>query len=882
MAPLTQLWRRFLHYLRRDRFDRELEEEVRFHLEMKAEEYVAAGMTHEEALRAARRQFGNETRMQEMSRETWRFAMLDTLLQDVRFGARMLAKHKGFTAVAVLTLALGIGANTAIFSVVNAVLLRPLPYENSHELVQIWGTQPQLDTAPMSPANFLEWREQNRVFERVAAYNGQNFNLSGVDEPERIRAMRVSADLFELLRARPTLGRTFLPEEDQYGGHRVVILSHALWQRRFGADSEILGKTLTLNDQSYVVVGVMPPDFSFPSTTTEMWTPIAFSPGERGTRDTNYISVIARLKPGVTLEQARSEMEALARRQQELYPESNTGVGVKVISYKEQVVGNTRPVLLVLLGAVGFVLLIACANVASLLLARAAARRKEMAVRSALGASRLRVIRQLLTESVLLSILGGGLGLLLAHWGLNLLVALQPANIPRLTELSIDRGVLLFVSALSLLTGVAFGLAPAMQASKLDLNEALKEGGTGAGGGGGRQRLRSLLAVSEIALSLVLLIGAGLMIKSFWRLMQVDPGFNPENALTMVVSLPTTRYAEAERQVAFFQQAVERVGNLPGVVAAGVTTDIPLFGGNSTGFDIEGRQPYAPGQRPMVEYRSVSPGYFRAMGIPLLRGRTFSEQDSGDAPGVVIINEALARRYFPDGDPIGKRLGFSRPTDWREIVGVARDTRNYGLDEEVKPEAYMPYTQSAPGYLAGSISGMILVARTASDSQIMAASIKREVQGLDRNQPVYNIKTMEQYLAESVAQRRFNMLLLAAFAGVAVLLAVVGLYGVMSYIVSQRTHEIGLRMALGAQARDILGMAVRQGLLLIIIGIGVGLAGALALTRVMSGLLYGVGTTDPATFAAIVLLLVVVSLIACYIPARRATRIDPLIALRYD
>ena len=882
MPPLTHLWRRFLHYVRRDRFDRELEEEIRFHLEMKAEEYVAAGMTPEEALRAAGRQFGNETRMREMSRETWGFAMLDTLLQDIRFGARALAKHRGFTAVAVLTLALGIGANTAIFSVVNAVLLRPLPYENSHELVQIWGTQPQLDTAPMSPANFLDWREQNRVFEHVAAYTGQNFNLSGVDEPERIRATRVSADLFELLRVRPTLGRAFLPEEDQYGDHRVVILSHALWQRRFGANPAILGKTLTLNDQSYVVVGVMPPDFSFPGTTTEMWTPIAFSPGERGTRNTNYISVIARLKPGVTLEQARSEMEALARRQQEQYPEANTGIGVKLISYKEQVVGNTRPILLLLLGAVGFVLLIACANVANLLLARAAGRRKEMALRSALGAGRRRLIRQLLTESVLLTLVGGGLGILLALWGINLLVALQPANIPRLAELRIDRGVLLFASALSLVTGIAFGLAPALQATKLDLNDALKEGGKDTRGGGGRQRVRSILIVSEIALSFVLLIGAGLMIKSFWRLMQVDPGFNPENTLTMVVTLPTTRYAEPGRQVAFFQQAVERVSNLPGVGAAGVTTDIPLFGGNSTGFNVEGRPPYAPGQRPLVEYRSVSPGYFQAMGIPLLRGRTFSEQDRGDAPGVVIINETLARRYFPGEDPLGRRLGFSGPTDWREIVGVARDTRNYGLDEEVKPEAYMPYTQSAPSYLAGSISGMILVVRTASDPQNMSAPVKREVQGLDSNLPVYNIKTMEQHLAESIAQRRFNMLLLAVFAGVAVLLAAVGLYGVMSYMVSQRTHEIGLRMALGAQARDILRMAVRQGLVLIIIGIGVGLAGALALTRVMSGLLYGVGATDPATFAAIVLLLAFVSLIACYIPARRATRVDPLIALKYE
>jgi putative ABC transport system permease protein len=879
---LNRLRLRLRALLRKAEMERELEEELRFHLEKEVEQNLARGMNAEEARLAALRSFGGVERVKEESRDVRGVRFLEELWQDLLYGARVLSKRPGFTLIAVLTLALGIGANTAIFSVVNAVLLRPLPYENSHELVQIWGTHPQLDTAPLSPANFLDWVEQNRVFERIAAYTGQNFNLSGVDEPERIRATRVSAGLFELLRAQPALGRTFLAEEDQYGGHRVVILSHALWHRRFGGDPGVLGQTLTLNDQSYVVVGVMGPEFSFPRATTEMWTPIAFSQGERGTRDTNYISVIARLQPRVTLEQARSEMEALARRQQEQYPKSNTGVGVKVISYKEQIVGDTRPILLLLLGAVGFVLLIACANVANLLLARATARRKEMAIRSALGASRRRIIRQLLTESVLLALAGGGLGLLLAFWGLGQLVALQPASIPRLTELSIDRGVLLFASAVTLLTGIAFGLAPALHASRLDPNDALKEGGKGTGGSGGRQRLRSLLAVSEIALSLMLLIGAGLMVKSFWRLMHVDPGFDPGNALTMVVSLPASRYAQAERQVAFFQQAVERVSNLPGVVAAGVTTDIPLFGGSSTGFDVEGRPPYAPGQRPMVEYRSVSPGYFRAMGIPIVRGRTFTDQDRNDAPAVVVINEVLARHYFPDEDPIGKRLGFSKPTDWREIVGVARDTRNYGLDEEVKPEAYMPYTQSSPDYLAGSVSGMILVARTASDPQNMVAAVKREVQELDRNLPIYNIKTMGQYLAESVERRRFIMLLLAVFAGVGLLLAVVGLYGVMSYAVSQRTHEIGIRVALGAQSSDVLKLIVGQGMLLTLVGIVIGLAAAYGLTRMMSSLLFGVGASDPWTFAGVAALLVGIALLACYLPARRATKVDPLVALRYE
>jgi putative ABC transport system permease protein len=881
-----RIWQRHLHLwrnlFRRARVERELDEELRAYVELLTAEKVREGVGAAAARRAALLEVGGVEQVKEQVREVRAGAMLETFLRDARYAVRVLAKRPGFVAVAVITLALGIGANTAIFSVVNAVLIRPLPYEGSHELVQIWGTLPQLDIAPMSPANFLEWREQNRGFERIAAYTGQNFNLSGVDEPERIRAARVSADLFELLRARPALGRAFMPEEDQHGSHRVVILSHALWQRRFGGNPGIVGQTLTLNDQSYAVVGVMPPNFSFPRTTTEMWTPIAFSPAERATRDTNYISVIARLKPGVTLEQARSEMEALARRQSEQYPQTNTGVGVKVVSYKEQVVGDARLSLLLSLGAVGFILLIACANVANLMLGRAAARRKEMTIRAALGASRRRVIQQLLTESVLLALAGGALGLLLALWGIDLLATLQPADIPRLAELRVDRVVLLFASALSLLTGVAFGLAPALQVSKLDLNDALKEGGKGAGEAGGRHRLRSFLIVSEIALSLVLLIGAGLMIKSFWRLMQVDPGFNPENALTAVVSLPVAKYAETERQIAFFQQAVERVGNLPGVEAAGVTTDIPLFGGSSTGFDVGGRPPYPPGQRPMVEFRSVSPGYFRAMGIPLLRGRAFTEQDRADAPGVVIVNETLARRYFPGEDPVGKRLGLSAPTDWREIVGVARDARNFGLDEEVRPEAYMPYTQSTPGYLSGSVSAMILVARTASDPQGLGASVKREVQALDSAQPVYNVKTMEQYMADSTARRRFNMLLLAIFAGVALVLAVVGLYGVMSYTVLQRTHEIGIRMALGARRGDVLRMIVGQGLILALVGAALGLAAAFALTRVIRGMLYGVGSTDPATFIAVTALLLIVSLLSCLIPARRATKVDPLIALRYE
>lgn len=808
---------------------------------------------------------------------------MNSLWQDIRFAARMLWKNKGVTVIAIITLALGIGANTAIFSVVNAALLRPLPFENPNELVQIWGTQPQLDTAPMSPANFLDWRNQNRVFERIVAYTSRSFNLSGSGEPERIRATRVTDGLFELLGARPALGRAFLREEDQPGGNKVVILSHALWQRRFNANPEIVGQTLMLSDQAYMVVGVMPPSFAFPNARMEMWTPMAFSPAEQATRDTNFLSVIARLRRGVSLEQARSNMETLARAQQEQYPASNAGIGVKLVSLNDQIIGDARPVLYLLLGAVGFVLLIACANVANLLLARAASRRKEMAVRAALGASRWRVVRQLLTESVVLALLGGGLGLLLAFWMLDLLVALQPTNIPRLTEVGIDRGALFFTLAISLLTGVVFGLAPSLQASNPDLSEALKEGGRSATAGAGRQRMRSALVVVEVALSLALLIGAGLMIKSFVRLLQVDPGFSPENVLTMELALPIARYADAPQQTAFFQQTLERVGNLPGVESASVTTDIPLYGGNSTSFSVEGRPPPASGQRPLTEYRSVSHDYFRAMGISLLKGRAFTERDATGATGVVIINETLARRFFPDEDPVGRRIGLSGPPDWREIVGVVRDARNYGLDEEVRPEAFIPYLQNTPGYLAGAASSMNLVVRTASSDPLsMTAAVKAQVHAIDRDQPVYNVKTMEQYLADSLARRRFNMMLLTVFAGVALLLAAIGIYGVMNHSVTQRTHEVGIRIALGAGRGDVLRMIVGQGMILTLLGVALGLAASFALTRLLAGLLYGVSATDPLTFVAIPLVLSAVALAATYIPARRATKIDPMVALRYE
>ena len=803
------------------------------------------------------------------------------MLSDFKYALRMLIKTRGFTIIAVITLALAIGANSAVFSVINAVLLRPLPYGHPNQLVRVFGTQPQLAKAPTAPANFLEWKEQNQVFERIATFVGQGFNLAG-DRPERVRGSRVSADLFELLGVQPALGRTFRAEEDQVGQNQVVVLSHQFWLSRFAGDRSVVGKAITLNDKSYLVVGVMPAGFVFPNDRTQVWTPVAFSDKERTTRSTNYIEVIARLKPGVTLQQAQEQMTALARRQAELYPDTNTGIGIKLVTLSEHTVGNVRPTLIVLLAAVAFVLLIACANVANLLLARAADRQREMAIRSALGASRARVVRLLLAESVVIALLGGAAGLMLAIWGIDLLVALKPANLPRVAEIGIDPSVFGFAALLSLLTGVGFGLVPAWHVSRPDLNEGLKESSRSATGGRSRQRLRAALVVSEVALSLVLLIGAGLMIRSFARLLSVDPGFEPKNVLTAFVSLPTGKYADAQRQGAFFEQLIARTQTLPGVLAAGVVSDMPLVGGNSTVFEIEGRPEASAGRKPLVDYRAISSDYFRAMGIRLLKGRAFSAQDGADAPGVVIINETLAKKFFPNENPIGKRLGLSGPPDWREIVGVVEDVRNYGLDADVKPEAYLPFLQNAQGYLSGVASGMNIVARTAGDPSALANAFRAQVQALDKDQPISEIGTLESQLAESIAQRRFNMLLLVVFAVLALVLAGTGIYGVIAYTVAQRSQEMGIRMALGASKRQILTLVFRHALLTTLVGVSVGLLAAFGLTRLMSSLLYDVAPTDPLVFAGITALLLLVALAAAYVPARRAMRVNPVVALRYE
>ncbi len=800
---------------------------------------------------------------------------MSTMMQDVRYGARMLAKRPGFTAVALLTLALGIGANTAIFSVVNAVLLRPLPLKDPDRLVMVVETNLSKgwDQFSVSPLNFTDWRDQNQVFEQIAASRNWAFNLTGDGEPERVRGARVSAGLFEMVGATPAQGRLFTAEEDQPGRGNVVLISHGLWQRRFGSDPEIIGKTLTLNSQSYTVIGIMPQDYSFPSR-SEIWAPMAFSQSEQRNRGGHFISVFARLKDNVTVEQARTEMQSIAGRLEEQFPDTNKGWSANVILLMDQVVGDIRPALFVLLGAVAFVLLIACANVANLLLARAASRYKEIAIRNALGASRLQLVRQLLTESLLLSMLGGGLGLLLAFWGVDFLISISPENIPRVREIGLDRQVFVFTALLSVLTGIFFGVVPAIQGSKPDLTEALKEGGRGSTSA--RHKARSVLVVAEVALALVLLIGAGLMIKSFSRLQSTDPGFNPANALTLSISLPSSKYREPHQQTGFYSQLIDRVESLPGVESAAVSTSVPIAGSDYIfGFLIQG-SPTPPSDAPSANYYSITPDYFKAMGIPLKRGRYFTDADVNNTTRVAIINETMARRYFPDEDPIGKRLHITNgPEAFREIVGIVGDVKHYSLDQETTAQMYEPHAQNP-------FTSMSLVVRTTQDPASLAGAVRAQVLGIDRDQPVSNIKTLEQMVNDSIAQPRLSMLLLTVFAVVAMVLAAVGLYGVMSYSVTQRTNEIGIRMALGAKQTDVLRLVVGQGMMLAVIGVGIGLAASFVLTRFLATLLYTVSATDPLTFAGLSLTLTAVTLLASFIPALKATKVDPMVALRYE
>jgi putative ABC transport system permease protein len=812
---------------------------------------------------------------------------METLLKDIGYGIRSLLKHPGFTAIAVITLALGIGANTAMFSVINAVLLRPLPYRDPSRLVTIWEQSPERDMyqLPVSLANMRDWIGQNQSFEQISAYTFTNLNLTGTGEPARLGTVRATANLFPLVGAVPVIGRSFLPEEDKEGANHVVILGHAIWQSRFGSDPGIVGKSLTLNNQTYTVVGVMASNSQFPvgfgymgkvlNDPIDLYVPIAA--GGREIERGNYsFFAIGRLKPGVTIDQARAEMTTIESRLEKQYPDSNTGIGISLIPTQEQTVKEIRPALLVLFGAVAFLLLIACANIANLLLARAASRKKEIAIRTALGASRRRVLRLLLTESLMLSLVGGGIGFLLALWGADALMALEPDNIPRLHEVGVDTSVFLFTLAVSIVTGIVFGLIPGMRAARPDLNEALKEGSRGSMGSAGSKRTRSVLVALEVALSLVLLVGAGLMIKSFIRLQQTNLGFNPENVLTVNLTLPESRYPEERQQASFFEVALSRLQSVSGVQSVGATTSLPLtLSLNGSDFRIEGHPDPEPGKELIINMSSVSPGYFHTLGVPIMKGRDFSDRDNKDAPEAAIINNDLARTYFPNEDPIGKRMKFTDAESWISIVGVTGDVKQLGQDIGVKPEIYFPYLQ-VPA------ASMSVVVRTANGPLSLTGAVKTQIQIIDKDLPIDDVKTMQQLLANSNSGRRFNLILLTGFALVALVLAMVGIYGVMSYTVAQRTHEIGIRVAVGAQSRDVFRMVIGQGMVLALVGVAFGLAGAFALTRLMTSMLFGVEPTDPATFISIAVLLTGVALLACYIPGRRATKVDPLVALRYE
>jgi len=811
---------------------------------------------------------------------------MNTLFKDIRYGMRSLLKHPGFTAIVVVTLAVGIGASSAIFSVVNTVLLRPLPYARAERIVAIQELDADGKRVQVTPANFLDWRAQNSVFEQLAAILTRPANLALADQAERIDLAMTSANFFSVFGTEPERGRFFIPADEQAGHAPVVVISHGLWQRRFGVDASLVGKPITLDGVSYTVIGVAPVGFRYPDK-TDVWVPpfkLAPTVNERmdptQVRGFGMLSAVALLRPGVSLAQAASEMETITGRLRQQYPETNNRRFNRVVSLHTHLVGETGPMLLLLFGAVGFVLLIACANVANLLLASAASRQKEMAIRTALGASRLRVMRQLLTENMMLALAGGAIGLLLALWGVALLTKLLPGDFPRLGEIKLDWRVLGFTLLVSVLTGILFGLAPALHLSNTDVQESLKESGRGASSSRRHNRLRSILIVGEIALSVVLLVGAGLLFRSFLQLQAVNTGFTSQQLLTVRLSPAGSNYRGDADYIAFYNKVLQRISAIPGVESVGAINTLPLDKGPTAGFRIEGRPPLTPDKWPGGNYRTVSTDYFRTMNIPIVQGRAFNEHDTETAPLVMIVNKALARRDFPNEDPVGKRINLGNKDSkgqpvWWEIVGIAANVRSLELREEATPEFYLSALQD-------SFTNMFAVVRTSVEPTGVAGSIRRAAAEVDKSAAVSDVRTMENIVSEAVTQPRLNLFLLGLFSGIALLLSAAGIYGVTAYGVTQRTHEFGIRIALGAQVGDVLRMILKQGMLLISVGTAIGLLASFALTRLLRTLLFGVSVTDPLTFVAITLLLTLVALLACYIPARRATKVDPLVALRYE
>ena len=880
---LNDLLFRLRSLFRRNSAETELDDELRFHFERHVQKYERDGLTHSEALRRARLEFGGIDQVKEQCRQARGVHVIHELGQDIRFGLRMLRKSPGFTAVALLTLALGIGANTAIFSVVYGILLRPLPYQDSARLIVLNETTPKVGMVSVSYPDFLDWRAQSRAFSRMAAVGQVEFNLAGVNQPESISGEAVSSSFFSILGMHPWLGRDFDPSEEKVGTAPVVLLSYQLWQSHLGGDPNVVGRTINLDGNGFTIVGVLPPDFRSIDK-TDVIVPIGVwathSPKEASDRgDRGDMCVIARLAPGVSLLQARAEMETIEARLAVTYPiDAEFGAALRPI--REVFVSDIRPAILILFGAVLFVLLIACANVANLFLMRGAARTREIALRIALGATRGRIVRQMLAESLVLAFFGGLLGVLISIAGIRGLSQLIPMDMQGNASMNLNGAVLLFAAAAVVLSSLMFGLVPALQLTKPEVQSELKEGGRNTSAGSGQNRVRGLLAVAEIAVALILLVGAGLMVQSLHRLLAVDPGFQTNRLLTMEMSLRTAQYASHPAVLNFWQQTLEKVRALPGVESVALGTVVPMTDSHSrTDISIEIAPESKPGKSPHPDFHIVSPGYVRTLGVPLLRGREFTDADGENAPRVGLINALLARQFFPNQDAVGKRFMFGHPStdpaEWITIVGVTADTKLYGLANPARLEVYIPYRQS-------NSSDMDLVVKSAADPAALTSSIRRAIASIDKDQPIFGIATMQALVDNSVATRRVTLILLASFSGLALVLAAIGIYGVISYSVAQRTHEIGIRMALGAERGGVLRMILAQGAKIAGAGVAIGIALSFGLTRLMANLLFSVSAADPVTFAAVAIALILVALLACYIPARRALRVDPIIALRHE
>ncbi len=806
--------------------------------------------------------------------------MLNGFWQDLRFGLRLLAKQPGFTIVALIALGLGIGATSAIFSIVNSVILQPLPYTEPDRLMTIWEDHQALSGRSLeytSPTGFEDWRDQTRLFTHVSAYARWSPTLSGRDDPEQLIGAAVSHDMFSLLDVKPVAGRVFRPEEDRRGSENVAVISYGLWQRRFQGDSGVVGRPVTLNGESFTLIGVMPESFKFPVISdAEIWRTIQPGLGEGCRRGCLILRALARLRPGISFDAARGELTALARRLEKEFPESNSQVGVSLVPLHEFLIGDVKKPMLVMFGAILLVLLIACANVANLMLARSAARSRELAIRTSLGAGRWRIVRQLLIESLSLALLGGGIGFLVSIWLVDLMLGLSPDGLPKPGEIHLDYRVFLFTAGITVFSGMIAGLAPVFQISRFDLNHTLKDGGAGMPASGKGRRMLNLLVAAEVAVSLLLLIGAGLLLKSFIRLNSVDAGFDPHGILTMNVLFPAARYPERSDISSVTSRVLEQIGSIPGVESAGAVSSLPLGGSDTdTSFFIEGRPAPPPNQEPVAWYMSVSPNYFKSMSMRMIRGRPISAGDLENTTQVVVISETMADRYFSGEDPIGRRIGNGRPDGWRTIVGIAADVRHFGIDQDPRPSMYFPLAQLPSRRL-------FLTVRTGTDPVSVAPAVRRILTSIDPNLAPANLSTMEEIASESLSLQRFTLLLIGIFAALALILAAAGIYGVMSYAVTQRTREIGIRMALGAQSSSILRMVVTQGMLLTLTGLLCGLAGAFGLTRLMTSLLFEVSEVDPATFAAVSLIMLVIAFLACLIPARRAAKVDPLNTLRYE